>query len=134
MSAPKTNTPNKLYGSQRSDSRCRSCLKICDGNHNTNVFKPSNNKILAIAEQLTGEKLQRHESLPHLLCRPCARRFNNLIEFKKIIVESQQKLATETRAKRCVEMSPSSVPVAKTAKTAVNATRRGLFQCDKNKV
>ncbi len=95
MFEPKSNTPKKLYGSLRSDSRCRSSLKICDANHNTNIFKPGNNKILLIAEQLLGEKLQRHESLPHLLCRPCTRRFNNLIEFKKVIVESQQKLAAE---------------------------------------
>ena len=45
-----------------------------------------------------------------------------------------RKLATETQPKRCVEMSLSLVPVTKTAKTAVNATRCGLFQCDKNKV
>ena len=136
MFEPKSNTPKKLYGSLRSDSRCRSCLKICDANHNTNIFKPGNNKILLIAEQLLGEKLQRHESLPHLLCRPCTRRFNNLIEFKKVIVESQQKLAAEARAKRCVELSPLSVPAAKVTKTAVrtNATRRGLFECDKNEV
>ena len=101
----------KTYGSQHSDSRCGSYLKISVGSHSTNVFKPGNNKILVIAKQLINEKLQGHESLPHLLCRACVRRFNNLIEFKMVIVESQQKLAAETLAKRCVEISPSSVPV-----------------------
>ena len=67
-----------------------------------------------IAEQILGERLQQDESLPHLLCRPCVRRFKNLIEFKNVIVESQQTLAAECRSKRCKETSPSSM-LAKTS-------------------
>ena len=110
------NTPKKIYGtrSQNLDSRCRSCLKICDRNHNTNFFKPCNSSVLLIAEQILCERLQQDESLPHLLCRPCVRRFKNLIEFKNVIVESQQTLAAECRSKRCKETSPSSM-LAKTS-------------------
>ena len=104
----------------------RACLKICDRNHNTNIFKPCNSSVLQIAEQILGERLQRDESLPHLLCRPCVRRFKNLIEFKNVIAESQQTLAAECRSKRCKEASPSSMPAAKTSKRE-SASRRQLL-------
>ena len=138
----KVNTRKKIYVPRRVDSRCRSCLKICDGNHNTNLFKPCNSHILLIAEQLLGEALQRDDYSPYLLCRPCVRRFNNLNQFKNVILRSQQNLAAECRVKRCVEVSPSLLPAAKTSKhsgTTAGADestcRRGLlFHSDRNKV
>ena len=132
----KDNTPKKIYRarSQNLDSCCRSCLKICDRSHNINLFKPCNSSVLLIAEQILGERLQRDESLPHLLCRPCVRRFNNLIEFKKVVVESQQTLAAECRSKRCKEASPSSMPAAKTSKRESASRRELLFDAYENKV
>ena len=113
MSNVKSNTPKKLYGSLHFDSRCRLCLKVCDRKHNINLFKSSNSSVLHTAEHLIGEQLYQDDFLPHLLCRPCARRLNNFNDFKKVILDSNKTLETEYRKKRCLEMSPSLLPAAK---------------------
>ena len=56
----------------------------------------------------------RHENLPELICRPCERRIGNFKAFRLKIQESQKKF--EQFSKRCVEISPSVFPPAKTVR------------------
>ena len=64
------------YSSGSSNSRCRLCLKICDANHSTNIFRQGNSHLLCVAE-LVGER------------RACGRRLNNCMYFKKLICDIQ---------------------------------------------
>ena len=62
--------------------------------------------------------------LPHLVCAPCVRRLNNFIQFKSTVTETQRLLLEDTRAKRCVEISPSvAKPSAKVRATGTSRRR-----------
>ena len=58
------------------------------------------------------------------MCRPYERRLKNTIEFQKVMVEAEQSFrerqTTQTRLKRCVEVSPS---VQQPLKSRVATTR-----------
>ncbi len=40
-------------------------LKVCDPKNAKNIFHRGNLQVLAIAEELLGETLERQENLPH---------------------------------------------------------------------
>ncbi len=85
-------TPKKVYrafeDSAIDPSSCRLCRAVGDAGHRKNIFKPSNQALLKIAEQLCGHPIVQDSSLPHLLCRPCEHRLNHTLEFQKVIVET----------------------------------------------
>ena len=58
-----------------------------------------------------GESIPHHENRPQLLCRACERRIGHFKEFRTKIRESQKTFCRFS--KRCVEMCPSLVRVAK---------------------
>ena len=73
-----------------------------------------NQAILRNAEIVFGGNLPQDSYLPHLICAPFERRLKNVVEFKKVIAETQRELQENLRTKRCVEISPSvSRPSAK---------------------
>ncbi len=43
------------------NNQCRICLKVCDPKNVKNVFYRANSQVLAIAEELLGETLERRE-------------------------------------------------------------------------
>jgi hypothetical protein len=107
-------TPKKVYraftDSAIDPSSCRLCRAVGDAGHRKNIFKPSNQALLKIAEQLCGHPIVQDSSLPHLLCRPCERRLNHTLEFQKVIVETEklfQQRQSSVRVKRCIDVSPS---------------------------
>ncbi len=107
-------TPKKVYraftDSAIDPSSCRLCRAVGDAGHRKNIFKPSNQALLKIAEQLCGHPIVQDSSLPHLLCRPCERRLNHTLEFQKVIVETEklfQQRQLSVRVKRCIDVSPS---------------------------
>jgi hypothetical protein len=79
-----------------------------DISHSKNIFKKNNRELLVLAEAITGETIPHHEDLPELICRACERRIGH---FRTKIRESQKTFGRSS--KRCVEMSPSLVRVAK---------------------
>ena len=110
-------TPVKAYRASSSSSSidsssCRLCKATGDPNHRKNLFKPSNRALLSIAEQIYGNSIVYDPNLPHLLCRPCERRLKNTMVFQKVMVESEQSFrqSSETRFKRCSNVSPISQP------------------------
>jgi hypothetical protein len=107
-------TPKKFRRSATNDSSCRLCGSIEDKSHSKNLFKNNNHELLNLARSLSGEQLLRHENLPELICRPCERRIGNFKAFRLKIQESQTKF--KQFSKRCVEISPSVVPPAKTVR------------------
>ena len=107
-------TPKKAYRSLNlsiDSSSCRLCRAVGDTSRRKNIFKPTNRALLKIAEQICGHPILYDANLPHLICRPCERRLNNAIEFRKVIVETEQLFHqaefSQTRFKRCVDVSPS---------------------------
>ena len=105
-------TPKKLYVKstpKKNISRCRLCNSVQDPKRCKNLFGSANKIILQHAEAIYTNKLPQFNGFPHLICRPCERRLNNAIAFKKCISETQKSLADDTRSKRCIEQSPSAV-------------------------
>lgn len=107
-------TPKKVYSTvdyNLDPSSCRFCRAVGDASHRKNIFKPLNRHLLRIAEQICGHPIVKESGLPHLMCRPCERRLKNTIEFQKVMVEAEQSFrerqTSQTRFKRCVEVSPS---------------------------
>lgn len=92
-------------------SSCRLCGAVGDPSHWKNIFKPSNQVLLKIAEILCGYPIVQDSSLPRLVCRPCERRLNNCLELQKVIQKTegliQQRLKDSTRVKRLASVSPS---------------------------
>ena len=85
-------TPKKLYvRSAFKDviSSCRLCKSVVDKRHSKDLFSAKNRLILSNAQVLYGKDLHKDSALPHLICRPCERRLENAIKFKKIIEETQ---------------------------------------------
>lgn len=118
-------TPKKLYRKQsefKVISRCRLCNSVVDPRRCKNLFREQNRSILRDADVIHGGELIRDSSLPHLVCSPCERRVKNTIQFKNVIVETQQVLREEVSTKRCVELSPSTQKTAKVR--AVGSSRR----------
>ena len=117
MASKDKNTPQKLYKKQKEStvsSRCRLCNRITDPGHSKNIFRLQNQAILCNAEIVYGSNLPQDSNLPHLIRAPCERRLKNVVEFKKVIIETQRELQDNLRTKRCVEISPSiSRPSAK---------------------
>lgn len=120
-------TPKKFYrkGTESTAvSRCRLCNCVTDPGHSKNLFREQNRKILRNAEIVYGNELRQDNNLPHLACAPCVRRLNNFIQFKNIVTETQRLLQEDTRAKRCVEISPSvAKPSAKVRATGTSRRR-----------
>ncbi|CAB4011969.1 PREDICTED: uncharacterized protein LOC107350876 [Paramuricea clavata] len=107
-------TPKKAYRASNSwidSTSCRLCRAVGDTSRRKNIFKPSNRALLKIAEQICGHPIVYEVDLPHLICRPCERRLNNTVDFQKVIVETErsfhQSESSQTRFKRCVDVSPS---------------------------
>ena len=120
MASKDKNTPQKLYKKQKEStvsSRCRLCNRITDPGHSKNIFRLQNQAILRNAEIVYGSNLPQDSNLPHcaaMICAPCERGLKNVVEFKKVIIETQRELQDNLRTKRCVEISPSiSRPSAK---------------------
>ena len=110
-------TPKKVYKTNEAVtvSCCRLCKAVGDTSRWRNLYSKGNRQLLAIAEEVYGNALQRSEFLPHLLCRPCERRLNNFTVFKSTIFESQASF--ELKVKRCIEESPSAPHTIKSLKT-----------------
>ena len=71
-----------------------------------------------------GDKLPQSDELPHLICRPCERRLNMAIQFKRTISETQRLLRQDVRTKRVVELSLSVVePASKLQQTGLSSRR-----------
>jgi hypothetical protein len=121
-------TPKKFYQSTSVStviSRCRLCYSVGDPKHCKNLFGAANRAILRNAESVYGSELPSSIEHPHLICRPCERRVNTVIQFKQTIGETQRKLRQEVRAKRCVDLSPSvAKPAPKVRATATEKSRR----------
>ena len=120
-------TPKKLYRKTSTNlSSCRLCNGAVVSNHNKNLFKSSNSTILKNAEEIYGKALPQDNSLPHLICRPCERRVENAIKFKRIIAQTQTSLELSVRTKRCLEISPSIIRPSSKVRTSdeSSSTRR----------
>lgn len=130
-----SSTPKKLYPVLDGIdlSSCRLCGSVGDAKHCKNLFRPANAIILEEVENVHGNVLLRDKALPHLICRPCERRAKNASNLKKVIADTQNLLIQKkTRAKRCIDMSPSaSFPQSKTRRTETQSTRMALnFETD----
>ena len=90
------------------------------------LFKKATEELLALAKAVFGGTLQRHELMPHLVCRPYERPLNNFRAFKTMITESQSHFQRSERQERvrCIEVSPSAPRTLKSAKAGT--ARRGL--------
>ena len=127
-------TPKKLYSKTQGEplvinktARCRLCNQIRDPGHSKNLFAVKNQKILQEAIFVHGTDLPQDDVLPHLICKPCERRLHNAVEFKKLIIDTQQALLSDVRAKRCIDVSPSvQRPPDKTQPTGNVRRRRSL--------
>ena len=100
----------KIYSrstSTETSSSCRLCKAVVDRRHSKDLFSATNRAILTNAQNIYGRALTQDQALPHLICRPCERRLDNAIKFKKVIEETQKSLESVTRSKRCIEISPS---------------------------
>ena len=128
MASKDKNTQRKALLKQKEStvaSRCRLCNRITDPGHSKNIFRVQNQAILRNAEIVYGGNLPQDSNLPHLICAPCERRLKNVVEFKKVIAETQRELQENLRTKRCVEISPSvSRPSAKVL--AAGTSRRSI--------
>ena len=85
-------TPKKLYKKPSGStviSRCRLCNTVADPQYSKNLFRDSNRAILRNAETLYGGELLQSGELPHLVCRPCERRLNTALQFKRTIGETR---------------------------------------------
>lgn len=104
-------TPKKQYTRTKSvtteSSSCRLCKSVVDRRHSKDLFGLVNRAILANAEIIYGKTLRQDDALPHLICRPCERRVNNFITFKKLVEDTQRSLEDNVVTKRCLEISPS---------------------------
>jgi hypothetical protein len=120
MSLPnQKETPKKFHHSAKDASSCRLCGSVEDKTHSKNLFKNNNRELLHLARSLSGERLLLHENLLELICRPCERRLGNFKAFRKF---RRVKKKSEQFSKRCVEISPSVVPPAKTARQLTTKT------------
>jgi hypothetical protein len=122
-------TPKKLYKKPSGStviSRCRLCNTVADPQYSKNLFRDSNRAILRNAETLYGGELLQSGDLPHLVCRPCERRLNTALQFKRTIGETQRQLREDFRAKRCVELSPSVAKPAPKVRAAGSSRRRSI--------
>ncbi len=120
MSLPnQKETLRKFHHSAKDASSCRLCGSVEDKTHSKNLFKNNNRELLHLARSLSGERLLLHENLLELICRPCERRLGNFKAFRSKIQESKK---SEQFGKRCVEISPSVVPPAKTARQLTTKT------------
>lgn len=101
-------TPIKVYGKSVSNSKsmCRLCCGIYQPKYTKNLFHKANVELLGLAETIYGGKLPNEDCLPHLVCRPCERRLDNLKKFRKMVCENQNSMLQK---KRCIEISPSAL-------------------------
>ena len=93
----------------RNRSSCRLYKAVLDSNYCNNLYSSSIHSILKNAEEIYCNVLPQDENFPHLICRPCERRLGNAMQFKRIVVETQQLLVQACRTKCCVEISPSII-------------------------
>ena len=81
-------TPKKFYKSAGTNrSSCRLCKAVVDSNYCKNLYSSSNRSILKNAEEIYCNVLPQDENL---ISQPCERRLGNVMQFKIIIVETQQ--------------------------------------------
>ena len=104
------NVEYKVYAasSHVNTSSCRLCKSVRDIAHSKNY-----RVLLTAAEELYSGSFSQSELLPHLICRPCERRVNNLKAFKNTITETQTSFE---RIKRCIEVPPSAPQALKSSK------------------
>lgn len=122
-------TPKKLYKKQESTasiSRCRLCGCVADPKHSKNLFRKQSETILRNAEIIFGGELPQESSLPHQICAPCERRLKNAMQFRKVIIDTQQALTENVRVKRCMELSPSLAKPSAKVRAAGISRRRSI--------
>lgn len=122
-------TPRKTYlTSEHKSSSCRLCLSVGDLAHRQRLFAPSNSSLLRTAEILFGEKLLV-DNLPHLICRPCARRLKNIAEFIDMIPNSQEKIKKNCKvtSKLCLSESTEKPPPKSRILPGVMKARRSIM-------
>ncbi|XP_028416394.1 uncharacterized protein LOC114540402 [Dendronephthya gigantea] len=121
-------TPKKFYKkrseSTANTSRCRLCNSVTDPNHSKRLFRANNKAILRNVESFFGSELIEHVELPRLICRPCERRLDNVVQFKKVIAETQSELQKIVRTKRCLDVSPSVLKPPVKLRSAGDLPRR----------
>ena len=108
--ATRKDTPKKFYSRsslKETSSCCRLCKAVVDRRHSKDLFGHTNRDILNNAQVIYGSVFPRDNALPHLICRPCERRLENAMKFKKLIEETQKSFESVSRSKRCLEISPS---------------------------
>ena len=106
-------------------SRCRLCYSVGDPKHCKYLFGAANRAIYCNAESVYGSELPSSIEHLHLICRPCERRVNTVIQFKQTIGEMQRKLRQEVCAKCCVDFLPSvTTPAPKVRATATEKSPR----------
>ena len=106
-------TPKKYYSVESGSidlSSCRLCGIVVDQHYCKNLFNKKNQELLETVHQILGSVLQRDSALPKLVCRSCERKVRNAGILRKSISNTQELFAEKkTRAKRCVEVSPSNI-------------------------
>lgn len=135
-------TPKKYYSVEGSIdlSSCRLCGIVVDQHYCKNLFNKKNQELLELVHQILGSVLQRDSALPKLVCRSCERKIRNAGILKQTIANTQELFAKKkTRAKRCVDVSPSNIqPQQKTRSNwpstsrmkGQNPARRSLGFCE----
>ncbi len=58
--------------------------------------------------EIHGAVITKDKALPSLACRPCERKVKNAWNIKQQIAQTQDSYEKKTRAKRCINVSPSS--------------------------
>ena len=121
-------TPKKVYfkqGKQAASSSCRLCMKICDPKNAKNIFNRGNVELLATAEDLLEQTLERGENLPHLVCRPCERRLANFKQFKELARNTQRRIKADVPYNSSTFQEDGKCTWNKSSRFAVFAKRNG---------
>ena len=124
-------TPKKLYPVEGGIdlSSCRLCGSIGDSRYCKNLFREVNRDILDFVQQIHGDVLPRDKTLPQLVCRSCERKVKNAATVKKTIAETQRLLVEKkSRAKRCIELSPSATAPKPKNRAKVSARTNLTFE------
>ena len=97
-----------------------------DPQHCKNLFRDSNRAILRNFNTLYGGELPQSGDLLHLVCRPCKRRLNTALQFKRTIGKTQRQLQEDFHAKRCVELSLSVAKPAPKVQAVGSSRQRSI--------
>ncbi len=108
-------------------SSCRICSSVVDQHYCKNLFSNAGRELLNQVQEIHGAVLTKDKALPSLACRPCERKVKNAWNIKQRIAQTQDSYEKKTRAKRCINISPSSgQPLQKTRHIAATPARRSL--------